>query len=81
MKRVQKLKIQAESLSSEMPRGARVRYWPGSKRDPANLGIIDGPFLVEKGLTVVANIKPISDRGPFGATVFAVASSHIERVA
>jgi hypothetical protein len=81
MKRVQKLKIQAQSLSEALPKGTRVRYWPGSFSEPPALGLIDSPFLVESGLTVVANVKPISDRGPFGKTVFAVAASHIERVA
>jgi hypothetical protein len=81
MKREKKLKIQADSLSAAMPKGTRVRYWPGSKRDAASLGFIDGPFQVEHGLTVVANIKPLGEHGPFGKTVFAVASSHIERVA
>ena len=81
MKRTKKLQVQADSMTQAMPRGTRVQYWPGSRRDPANLGVIDGPFLVEGGLTVVANVKPISEHGPYGKTVFAVALSHIEKVA
>ena len=81
MRRVQKLKIQAASLTEALPRGTRVRYWPGSKRDPASIGLIDGPFVIEGGLTVVCNVKPVWPAGPLGSTVLAVASSHIEKVA
>jgi hypothetical protein len=81
MKRVQKLKIQAASLSEKIPHGTRVRYWPGKRSDPASLGRIEGSFRVIDGLNVVANIQPVSELGPFGKTVFSVASSHIERVA